>query len=255
MTPDAGGAPTDLPGIDGVLLDVDDTLVATRDAFRGALAAVLDRYAPGADVDAALALWRADPGGHYRAYTRGEQTFRQQRMTRANELHASCGGPVLDDAGFDAWDAVFDDAFAAGWTAHDDAAPALDALLAAGVRVGALTNARVAYQTDKLTRAGLADRVQVLVGVDTLGVGKPDPRVFLEACGRLGTDPARTAYVGDELDVDAVAAREAGLVGVWLDRPGPRRVPVAEAEVAAAGVPVVRDLAELPAVLGLTARA
>ncbi|WP_163275142.1 HAD family hydrolase [Cellulomonas iranensis] len=248
MTREAAGA----SGIDGVLLDVDDTLVATRDAFRGALAAVLDRYAPGADLDAALALWRADPGGHYRAYTRGEQTFRQQRMTRANELHAAVGGPVLDDAAYDAWDAVFDAAFADGWAAHDDAVPALDALLAAGVRVGALTNARVGYQTDKLTRAGLADRVEVLVGVDTLGVGKPDPRVFLEGCARLGTDPARTAYVGDELDVDAAAARAAGLVGVWLDRPGPRRVPVTEADVAAAGVHVIHDLAELPTVLGVT---
>jgi putative hydrolase of the HAD superfamily len=98
---------------------------------------------------------------------------------------------------------------------------------------------------------GLAESVPMLVGVDTLGYGKPDPRVFVEACRVLGTDPARTAYVGDELDVDAVAARRAGLVGVWLDRPGPRRVPVSEAEVSAAGVLVVRGLDELPAALGL----
>ncbi|GAA4627184.1 HAD family hydrolase [Cellulomonas oligotrophica] len=86
------------------------------------------------------------------------------------------------------------------------------------------------------------------------GVGKPDPRVFVEACRRLGTDPARTAYVGDELDVDARAAAAAGLVGVWVDRPGPRRVPVTDEDVAAAraaGVHVVRSLDELPEVLGL----
>ena len=237
--------------VDGVLFDIDDTLVATRDAFRGALAGVLARYAPGADVDAALAAWRADVNGHYRAYTRGERTFRDQRMTRANELHAAFGGPELDDAGYDAWDALFEEGFAAGWTAHEDADAVLARLLEAGIVVGALTNARAAYQTTKLARAGLGDRLEVLVGVDTLGVGKPDARVFLEACRRLGTAPARTAYVGDELDVDAVAAREAGLVGVWLDRPGPRRVPVTEAEVAAAGVDVIGSLDELPAVLGL----
>lgn len=237
--------------VDGVLFDIDDTLVETRAAFRVALSAVLDRYVPGADVDVALALWRADAGGHYRAYTRGERTFRDQRMTRANELHAALGGPALDDAAYDAWDAVFDDAFASGWTAHDDVEPVLARLLDAGVRIGALTNARHAYQTTKLARAGLGDRLEVLVGVDTLGFGKPDPRVFLEACRRLGTAPARTAYVGDELDVDAVAARDAGLAGVWLDRPGPRRVPVAPAEVAAARVAVIHHLDELPAVLAL----
>jgi len=91
----------------------------------------------------------------------------------------------------------------------------------------------------------------MLVGVDTLGVGKPDPAVFLEAARRLGTDPARTVYVGDELDIDAAAAAAAGLVGIWLDRPGGRRVHVHDREVAAAGVPVITTLAELPALLGL----
>ena len=240
--------------VDGVLFDIDDTLVETRAAFRVALAAVLDRYVPGADVDQALALWRADAGGHYRAYTRGELTFREQRMTRANELHAALGGPVLDDDAYDAWDAAFDDAFASGWTAHADADPVLARLLDAGLRVGALTNARAAYQTTKLTRAGLGDRLEVLVGVDTLGYGKPDASCFLEACRRLGTEPQRTAYVGDELDVDALGAVGAGLLGVWLDRPGTRRVPVSVREIEAAeaaGVVVIGSLVDLPSVLGV----
>ncbi|MFS0703320.1 HAD family hydrolase [Cellulomonas sp. 179-A 9B4 NHS] len=62
------------------------------------------------------------------------------------------------------------------------------------------------------------------------GFGKPNRRVFVEACRRLGTDPSRTAYVGDELDVDARAA-------------------VAAAR--AAGVHVVTSLAQLPDLLGL----
>ncbi|SFK28931.1 HAD family hydrolase [Cellulomonas sp. KH9] len=240
--------------VDGVLFDIDDTLVETRAAFRVALAAVLAQYAPGADVDQALALWRADTGEHYRAYTRGELTFHEQRRTRANELHAELGGPVLDEDGYRGWSELFDRAFAAAWTAHADADPVLARLLDAGLRIGALSNARQDLQTVKLARAGLGDRLEVLVGVDTLGFGKPDPRVFLEACRRLGAAPARTAYVGDELDVDAVAARQAGLVGVWLDRPGPRRVVVDDAEVAAAratGVHVIASLDELPAALGV----
>ncbi len=243
--------------VDGVLLDIDDTLVDTRAAFRAAIADVLGAYVGDVDdatVDRALAAWRADVNGHYRAYTRGEVDHRTQRMARANELHAAFGGPVLDAAAYDAWDARFDAAFRGGWAAHEDAVAGLTALLDAGVVVGALTNAASAYQTDKLVRAGLDGHLEVLVGVDTLGVGKPDPRVFVEACRRLGTEPARTAYVGDELDVDARAAVAAGLVGVWLDRPGPRRVDVPDADVAAAraaGVHVVTSLAELPDLLGL----
>ncbi|WP_298458067.1 HAD family hydrolase [uncultured Cellulomonas sp.] len=249
---DAGSA------VDGVLFDIDDTLVDTRAAFASALAVVAGRYLP--DLPAGrhaelLAHWRADAADHYGRYTRGEATYREQRMSRANAMHTEFGGPALDDAGFDAWDAVFEDGFQAAWSAHDDAAVAVAELLAAGIAVGALSNAASAYQTLKLERAGLLDSVPLLVGVDTLGFGKPDPRVFVEACRRLGTDPARTVYVGDELDVDAVAARRAGMTGVWLDRPGPRRVPVTDADVAASGVVVIHGLAELPAALGIEAAA
>ena len=240
--------------VDGVLFDIDDTLVDTRGAFAVALSGVARRYLPdgpaGRDEEL-LTVWRADVNGHYASYTRGEASFAEQRMARANELHAQFGGPVLDGPGYARWADEFDEDFSGAWAAHDDASEVVDRLLVAGLAVGALSNAAVDKQTEKLERTALLNRVPMLVGVDTLGFGKPDPRVFLEACRRLGTDPARTAYVGDELDVDAVAAREAGLVGVWVDRPGTRRLPLTDDQVAAAGVQVVTTLDDLPAALGL----
>ncbi len=239
--------------VDGVLFDIDDTLVDTRASFGQALAGIAEQYLPGVAPDRAgevLDHWRADSGGRYREFTRGETTYRAQRMARANDLHAAFGGPVLDDAGFDAWDAVFEERFRTSWAAHADAAGVVDRLLAAGVAVGALSNAVSDYQASKLTRVGLHDRVPMLVGVDTLGVGKPDPRVFAEACRRLGTAPERTAYVGDELDIDARAATAAGLVGVWLDRPGVRPPGGVVIEPGATDV-VIHSLTELPAVLGI----
>jgi putative hydrolase of the HAD superfamily len=243
--------------VDGVLLDIDDTLVDTRGAFAVALAAASSAFLPHVPADRhaeMLRVWRADSGDHYRRYTRGEIGYRDQRFARANELQQVFGGEPLDDAAYARWDALFEDGFAGAWAAHEEASEVVDRLLGHGLAVGALSNAEVGYQTGKLRRVGLADRVEVLVGVDTLGVGKPAPEVFLEACRRLGTEPARTAYVGDELDVDALGAVAAGLVGVWVDRPGPRRVAVPAADLAAAraaGVHVVATLAELPGVLGV----
>ncbi|MCB7137905.1 HAD family hydrolase [Cellulosimicrobium marinum] len=246
--------------VEGVLFDVDDTLVDTRAAFAQAIAAasrVWLPHLPEDRYDEVLALWRADPNGHYRAYTRGEVDFDAQRMARANELQATFGGELLDDAGYVEWKDVFWGTFEASWSAFDDARAAVDGLVAAGVKVGSLTNARVELQTRKLAAAGLSD-VPLLVGVDTLGFGKPDPRVFAEACRLLGTDPARTAYVGDELDVDARGALAAGLVGVWLDRPGTRRGgphPEDPAAARASGVHVLHGLADLPTVVGPGPRA
>ncbi|WP_449384981.1 HAD family hydrolase [Cellulomonas soli] len=249
--------PATLAGaVDGVLFDVDDTLVTTRAAFAVAIDAVCDVYLPhvpaGRRADV-LALWREDPDGYYRAYTRGELTFDEQRMHRANQLQDRFGGAPLDEPGYRAWLSVFWTAFEGAWRAHTDAAGLLDRLESAGIAYGALSNAATALQTSKLAAAGL-QRVPMLVGVDTLGVGKPDPRVFAEACRLLGTDPARTVYVGDELDVDARGALAAGLIGAWLDRPGERRGgahPEDPDQARASGVQVVRSLAELGDLLGV----
>jgi putative hydrolase of the HAD superfamily len=175
-------------------------------------------------------------------------------MTRANELHEQFGGPALDDAAFAVWDEVFTASFEAAWTALPEVDAVVDKLLAAGLAIGALSNASVALQTTKLDRVRLLDRVPMLVGVETLGFGKPDPATFLEACRRLGTQPERTAYVGDELDVDALGAVGAGLLGIWVDRPGARRHAIPDADIAAAresGVLVIDSLGALPETLGL----
>ena len=242
--------------VDGVLFDVDDTLVDTQSAFAAAVSAVAEHYLPHLDPSRhsdVLAAWRADAGGHYRSYTRGEVGYLEQRMARANALHEQFGAAVLDQETDEAWNALFEQGFARAWAAHPDAPGIIERLRSEGLAVGALTNAAVAYQTTKMHRAGLG-RVPVLVGVDTFGVGKPDPRVFLEACRLLGTAPERTAYVGDELDIDARAAVAVGMVGVWVDRPGERRTTIPEADIEAArqaGVRVVASLSQVPGVLGL----
>lgn len=251
---------------DGILFDVDDTLVDTKGAFALALEAVRAQYLPHVPPERGpeiLAHWRTDPGGYYSRYTRGELDHDTQRRYRAVLLHETFGGPPVTDALFEAWDTLFWGTFERSWTAHDDARAAVDDAVAAGLRVGVVTNAATELQERKLKLAGLAD-LPVLVGVDTLGFGKPDPRVFLEGARLLGTDPARTAYVGDEPAVDALAAHEAGLVGVWLDRAGHRRGPGYGGStlpdggrdpqdpdaLRAAGVLVIETLTELPGALG-----
>ena len=232
----------------GVLLDVDDTLVDTRAAFRTAIGAVVRRWLPppagdpGAAEAQALAHWVLDDTGAFAAYTRGELTFSEQRRIRADRLHAHLGGPALDDADFARWEETYDEAFRGAWRAHPDGAALVRSLRALGVPTGAVTNASGAYQRDKLAAVGLAD-LPVLASMDDLGRGKPDPEVFHLACRRLGLPPSQVAYVGDELDVDARGARDAGLVGVWLDRHGTGTTPP--------DVPVVRDLTAVVPLLPL----
>lgn len=216
-------APRDTRGagpfaVEGVLLDIDDTMVDLHRAMDATLRSVARQT--GLDVPAELEVEYAldfsrDPDGFYDRYLAGELDFATQRQYRVRAAHERLGlEPIAD---LDGWDALYTAILPTHFTAFDDVVPLLDALDAAGIPYGALSNNVADYQRAKLDRAGLT-RIGVLVGTDTLGVAKPDPAIFVEGARQLGATPERTLYVGDNPAVDAVGATDAGLVGVWLDR-------------------------------------
>lgn len=234
-------------GLTGVLLDADDTVYDTRAAMHEAGAATAAGLWPSADPGLAAQAgvrFRDDPAGHFAAYTRGEVDFASMRRARVAELAAWLGQPV-DDTDHDRFDALYEPAFLGALRPFPEVRGAVDRWRAAGLAVGILTNSSGAYTMAKLEAAGLADLVDVVCSRDTTGVGKPDAGAFHEACRRLGTDPAATLYVGDDLGADALGAADAGLPAVWLVRRDEDAPAARLAEVAARGIPVVSSLAEL----------
>lgn len=111
-------------------------------------------------------------------------------------------------------------------------------------RLGIVTNGRPDVQARKVQALDIAPLVQTVVYAEDVGtgVGKPDPAPFLEACRRLGVDPTRTVFVGDDAECDIAGARAVGMKTVWLPatfRPADRAVDEADL--------VVASLADVPA--------
>jgi 2-phosphoglycolate phosphatase len=97
----------------------------------------------------------------------------------------------------------------------DDMAPVLDALDAADLPWGIVTNKHSRFAAPVVEAAGLQHRSRVLVCGDTTAHAKPHPEPLLEAARRMGVDPARCLYVGDDLrDVQAGRAAGMGTVAV-----------------------------------------
>ncbi len=100
----------------------------------------------------------------------------------------------------------------AGWLPYADTESTLRTLNDAGIKVAVVSN--VGFDIRPLFEAwGLHS----LIGAYTLsyevGRTKPDPAIFLRACGMLGVDPERTLMVGDTpADAGAVKAGCAALV-------------------------------------------
>lgn len=240
-----------------VLFDLDDTLMAHREAVAAGIALHMRERAYTGDLAAAQALWHQLEERHYHAYLAGELTFEQQRRARATDFALAHGDAIDDDDDAGAWFATYFERYREAWALHDDVVPALDALEAAlpGVRFGIITNGEAEFQLAKLVRLGLEvghpGRIEHLVASGAEGVTKPERRIFEIAIERFeaGAPVTGAAYVGDRLRTDAIGAARAGLVGVWLNRSGARPSNLDATDAAAAGVHEIRTLAELPALL------
>lgn len=235
----------------GVLLDIDDTLLGTREAMLVAAGLAARELWPRAEpgrLRQAGRRFRDDPGGHFRAYTRGEHDFATMRALRVAELAAWLGQePTGEDAA--RWDEHYEAAFARTLRAFDDVLPALMTCRERGLSVALLTNSSADYTRAKLELAGLTAAVgrltAGLVTKDTLGVGKPAPEVFHHGCAVMGLPAEEVVYVGDELDVDTWAALDAGLGAAWLRRPGYELVDREVRQAAERGLAVASSLAEV----------
>lgn len=95
----------------------------------------------------------------------------------------------------------------------DGVAEMLEALQLRQLRWGIVTNKSTRF-TDPLTRSmPLLAAAEVVVSGDTTPHAKPHPAPLLEAARRLGVDPGRCIYVGDD-ERDIVAGHAAGMATV-----------------------------------------
>jgi putative hydrolase of the HAD superfamily len=125
--------------------------------------------------------------------------------------------------------------------AYPDAAPALRALRSHGVKIVVVSNWDHSLH-ERLAETGLAPLVDGAVASAELGHAKPDRAIFEHALGLAGADAHSAVHAGDGPEEDVAGALAAGLRAVLVARDGP--------PPAAPGVPVIRSLAELPALCG-----
>ena len=97
-----------------------------------------------------------------------------------------------------------------------------------GVRCGIVTNGGTPMQTAKIEETGLVALVDSYIISGSLGVSKPDPRIFETALESISAEAGRTLFVGDNAEHDIVGAQSVGMKGAWMSLD--RTWPVAGAE-------------------------
>ncbi|HEY0382022.1 MAG TPA: HAD family hydrolase [Candidatus Elarobacter sp.] len=226
--------------IDTVLFDLDDTLHDDTAAYRAAASSVAAIVAREHGIDApALA------GAYERAATAFWTALSAEHLTRPigdereRMWHEALCTVGLDDRALavrcaDGYVRARADVLALAPGALD----VLTALRERGCKLGLVTNGFAATHHDKIDRLGLRERMDAFFIADEVGMLKPDPELYRHACRVLGSEPARTAMVGDRYARDVLGAHEVGLFTVLIDVHGlsiPPGSPQPDAVVASIG--------------------
>jgi HAD superfamily hydrolase (TIGR01509 family) len=213
--PDASPRP-----LDAVLFDFHGTLAQVEDPVVWVLAAAL---ACGRELDRAKATVLADrlvmagrAGGplphrvppHLAEHWAERDLYAHAHRAAYTGLAATVPTDVEGLA-----DALYDRLLGPeGWLPYTDAEATLRSLREAGVKVGVVSN--IGFDIRPHFAAwGFGDLVGAFALSFEVGRTKPDPAIFLRACGMLGVDPENTLMVGDsQADAGAVQAGCAALV-------------------------------------------
>ena len=206
--------------IDTVLFDLDDTLHDDSTAYKKAAGRVAADVAAGRGIDEQqlLAAYIAQANGFWKKLSQEHLTMPiiDARVQMWSDALVASGVPL---------DVALAQRCAVDYGRYRNEVlelfpGALDLVLALrerGCRIGIVTNGFAATHHEKVDLLGLRPHIDGLFLADEMNMVKPDPEIFRYVCRTLGSEPERTAMVGDRYDRDVIGAASVGLFTVLID--------------------------------------
>ncbi len=239
--------------IQGVIFDLGSTLIE----YRGDWREVFKRHTISliADLRGRGLNLPENFGPQYEAlvdqfYTRGQQDWIEYTAEYTLQLALTEFG--YPDQPPDLIKNALASAFAEGeklWVPFGDAYQTLDVLKARGYKLGIISNARDAANVDRLIdQARLRPWFDPIVISASVGVRKPNPRIFKVVLDAWHLNPDEVVMVGDMLGADVLGAHNADLRGIWATMQAERGANDAHSDTIVPDA-VIQSLSELPGLL------
>lgn len=195
-----------LPRPQAILFDLDDALTVRR--------AALARFATRFARDFASQLQPVEVGALIQAIESVDgHGYRPRPEFVALLVRLLAWAQAPDERALLAyWQAVFPGCCTARSGTHE----VLDGLRASGIVLGLITNGGEAVQQAKIDALGIRSFFGTIVVSASVGVEKPDPRIFHLALAALGVAPEQAWYVGDHPRNDMWGAAHVGMISIWI---------------------------------------
>jgi putative hydrolase of the HAD superfamily len=240
-----------LPRPEVIFFDLGDTLMRAHPSWAGVYRQVLAEHGIHVAEDRlAGALVKATRDGDYMSEEPLEATA-EASFARICDFDrralAELGVTDLPTELFEHIEAAFVDR--SSWFIFPDVVPAIEAIKAAGIRIGIISN-WVWGAPELLHDVDLARHFDGLTISARVGFMKPNQRIFEHALEQLRATPSTSIHVGDSYAADVVGARRMGITPVLITRYGADAARIRD-EHQDPELPVIRDLYELLNLIGI----
>ncbi len=232
-----------------VLLDVGDTMAKANPSWRDVYATVFGGHGIEASVEDFEKAFRAAWGewANEGPFEATEKASFERFVALDQLVFDRLGYPDLPEAFFRDVDLAFRQRSA--FYVFPDVIPALDAMQAAGLRMGVVSNWGWAAP-ELLQTLELARHFEIMSISARVGYQKPHAAIFEHALDLLDVTADQAIHVGDDPEADVVGARRVGIEPVLIDRRGRAHPPLGH-EADAGDVATIADFGELLDLLGI----
>lgn len=223
-----------------IFFDLDATLMDHDAAAKAAATRIYEAYRPPfqGDLESFLLRWETVSERYFQSNNpQSKLSLEERRRGRARDVFSQ----PLSDSEADARFQVYLDTYESRWELFPDSLPCLQALKS--FPLGLITNGEKEQHRLKIKKLALEPYFSTVIISGEVGCAKPDKSIFELAARKAGVGTKDCAYIGDRLQTDALAAQQAGMRGIWLDRKN-------QWKGEALGILVIHSLKGLPQLLG-----
>ncbi|MDD5747824.1 MAG: HAD-IA family hydrolase [Actinomycetota bacterium] len=231
--------------IEAVFLDVGNTLLMPHPSWEAVTLEVLKKFGYYLSEDCARKGMAAADRYYEERYWKDDSFWASEQdasMMWVELYERALEEMGVDDDGYTIGRAIYDYfGSAERWRTFPDVVPVLEMLKINKKKLALVSNwdSRLANICFEM---GIYRYFDSVLSSASVGLVKPDPRIFEAACKRLDVSPKKTIHVGDQYYADILGARIVGIYPVMIDR---------SCSGSKADVPVVSDLYGLLEILGI----
>ncbi len=201
-----------------VFFDLDHTLWDFERNSALAFETVLKNHEIGVDVPAFLEAYHPINLHYWKEFREGAINQQQLRYQRLKATFEALSCPVNDEL-----IEMLSVTYLAQLPTHTHLCTGAQELLEylqPQYRLHIITNGFEEVQFQKLTRSGIHSYFNEIVHSETIGIKKPDRRIFEWALEKARVAPQQAVMIGDSLEVDILGAKEAGMHAIHVNAHG-----------------------------------